>query len=169
MADVCEAVTIDGGLLVGHDGSSGAQEALVWAADLAGRTGSTLHVLRAWSMPTAPRPSSREPGFVPPLADYEQAVRDDLDRCVAAAELDPAVRVRTHVVHRPASEALMGAAEGADLLVVGARGLGGFAGLLLGSISDQCIRHAPCPVVVVRTGTGRPAAGGPGASDPATA
>ncbi|MGY1731706.1 universal stress protein [Geodermatophilus sp. SYSU D01045] len=151
-------MTIDGGVLVGHDGSAGAQEALVWAAGLAGRTGLPLHVLRAWSLTTAPRPSTWAPGYVPPLEDSERAVRDDLERCVAAAGLDPAVPVRTHTVHGPVARALVQAAGGADLLVVGARGGGGFAGLLVGSTSDQVVHHAPCPVTVVRTGTGRPSA-----------
>jgi nucleotide-binding universal stress UspA family protein len=155
VAEVCQSVTIDGGVLVGHDGSTGAQEALRWAAGLAGRTGLELHVLRAWSLSTAPRPSSWEPGYVPPLADFEQAVREHLAGCLADAGLDASVRAHAHVVHRPATEALLATAAGADLLVVGARGHGGFAGLLLGSTSDQLVHHAPCPVTVVRTGTGQ--------------
>lgn len=155
MADVCEGLTVDGGVLVGHDGSDGAQHALLWGAALAVRAGLPLHVVRAWSMVTAPRPATWEPGYVPPLTDYEKAVLTDLDASVAAAQLDSSVHVGVHVVHAPPAKAVIGAAAGADLLVVGARGLGGFAGLLLGSVSEQCVRHAPCPVTVVRRDAGR--------------
>ncbi len=150
--DVSEVVRIDGGIVVGHDGSKSAQEALAWAAALAGRADLDLHVVRAWAMMTAPQPSTWEPGFVPPLVDYEKAVFDELTAHVKAAHLDPAVRVTCHVVHKSPSQGLMKAAEGADLMVVGARGRGGFAGLLLGSVSDQLVHHAPCPVTVIRTG-----------------
>jgi nucleotide-binding universal stress UspA family protein len=57
-----------------------------------------------------------------------------------------------HVVHAPPAKALLTAAKTADLLVVGTRGLGGFERLLLGSVAEQCIRHAACSVLVVRTG-----------------
>ncbi|MCW2701421.1 MAG: putative universal stress protein [Blastococcus sp.] len=156
MIEVCETVNIDGGVLVGHDGSTCAQEALVWAARLAGRAGLDLHVVRAWGLTTAPRPATWKPGFVPPMTEYEQAVRDELDAHVTVAALEPSVRVRTHVLHRPPVKGLIEAAKSADLLVVGARGGGGFAGLLLGSVSDQCVHHAPCPVTVVRTGADGP-------------
>jgi nucleotide-binding universal stress UspA family protein len=150
--DVTEVVHLDGGILVGHDGSKCAQEALGWAARLAGRADMDLHVLRAWSMITAPRPGSWSPGYVPPLGEYEQAVHDELTAHVAAARLDPAVRVTCHVLHSAPAPGMIAAAAGADLLVVGARGRGGFAGLLLGSVSDQIVHHAPCPVTVVRAG-----------------
>jgi nucleotide-binding universal stress UspA family protein len=156
VADVCEAVEIDGGVLIGHDGSECAQQALTWAAGLAGRAGLDLHVVRAWGMTSAPRPASWEAGFVPPLSDFEQAVREEVAACVAAAKLPPSVRVHIHALHRPPARGLIEAAKGADLLVVGARGRGGFSGLLLGSVSDQCVHHAPCPVTVVRTGAARP-------------
>jgi nucleotide-binding universal stress UspA family protein len=150
--DVTEAVQIEGGILVGHDGSKCAQEALGWAARLAARADMDLHVLRAWSMMSAPQPKSWSPGYVPPLEEYEQAVHDELTRHVAAAGLDPAVRVTCHVAHTSAAQAMIAAGAGADLLVVGARGRGGFAGLLLGSTSDQVVHHAPCPVTVIRPG-----------------
>jgi len=156
MDEVCEAVRVEGGIVVGHDGSKCAQEALVWAGRLARRADLELHVVRAWAITTAPQPSSWTPGYVPPLPEWEGAVYDELTSHVKAAGLDPAVRVTCHVVHKSPVQALMSAAEGANLLVVGARGRGGFRGLLLGSVSDQLVHHAPCPVTVVRTGaTGR--------------
>jgi len=154
--EVAETVQLDGGVVVAHDGSRSAQEALAWAGRLAARADLDLHVVRAWAMTTAPQPSTWTPGYVPPLADYEKAVREELEAHVAVAGLDPDCRVTCHVVHRPPAQALMQAAENASLLVMGPRGRGGFSGLLLGSVSDKLVHHAPCPVTVVRTGaTGR--------------
>jgi len=154
--DVREVVTVEGGIVVGHDGSKCAQDALQWAGRLARRADIDLHVVRAWSMMSAPQPSNWTPGYVPPLPDWEQAVLDELTRHVKAAGLDPAVRVTCHAVHDKAAPGLIGAAQNAHLLVLGARGRGGFRGLLLGSTSDQLVHHAPCPVTVVRSGaTGR--------------
>ena len=155
MDDVRESVTIDGGILVGHDGSECAQDAVRWAGWLAARAELHLHVLRAWAMTSAPRPSTWEPGYVPPITDWEKAVHDELTAHVRAAKLDPKVGVTCHTVHRSPAKGLIAAAAGADLVVVGARGRGGFRGLLLGSTSDQVVHHAPCPVTVIRTGTAK--------------
>ena len=156
MEDVSEAVHVEGGIVFGHDGSKCAQEALRWAGRLALRADLDLHVVRSWAMMTAPKPSTWQAGYVPPLSDWEKAVLEELEGHVAAAGLDPEVRVSCHVVHKAPAQALMAAAEGASLLVVGARGRGGFAGLRLGSVGGQLVHHAPCPVTVVRTGaTGR--------------
>jgi nucleotide-binding universal stress UspA family protein len=154
--EVRETVEISGGILVGHDGSQCAQDAVSWAGALAARADLDLHVVRAWSMTTAPRPSTWAPGYVPPLEDFQQAVHDELSAHVAAAGLPASVRVTCHVVHRPPARGLIEAAKGASMLVVGARGRGGFTGLLLGSVSDQAVHHAPCPVTVIRTGASAP-------------
>ena len=61
MADVVNEVTVEGGLLVGHDGSAAASEAVRWAAGLAGELGEPLHVLRAWALLNAPQPASKSP------------------------------------------------------------------------------------------------------------
>jgi nucleotide-binding universal stress UspA family protein len=146
---VVERVSIDGGILVGHDGSENAAVALRAAADMAKRYGRTLHVVRTWAMSTAPRPETWTPGFVPPLCDYETAVMKGLTEDVKAAGLTPGDDVVLHVVHGPAALRLIEASVSADLLVVAHRGRGGFAGLGWGSVTDQCIRRARCPVVVV--------------------
>jgi nucleotide-binding universal stress UspA family protein len=76
---------------------------------------------------------------------------ESLDKAVAAArQADEAVEIRLHVVEQSPAQALLAAAKGAELLVVGSRGHGGFAGMLLGSVSQHCVQHAPCPVLVMR-------------------
>jgi nucleotide-binding universal stress UspA family protein len=64
----------------------------------------------------------------------------------------PDVEIRRVVKKGRAADTLMTAAEGADMLVVGNRGRGGFAGLRLGSVSQSIAHHSPCPLVIVRTG-----------------
>ena len=83
---------------------------------------------------------------------FDEVAREGLDRAVDAA-LDaaetPSPRVERLVVQGDAARALLDVSSGADLVVVGSRGRGGFTGLLLGSVSQQCATHARCPVVVV--------------------
>ncbi|WP_254781140.1 universal stress protein [Modestobacter sp. DSM 44400] len=151
-SDVSIRAEVGGGVVVGHDGSSCSSEALVWAARLAERADWRLHVVRSWRMTSAPRPPTWRVGYVPPMADYEQAVLDDLRSDVAAAlGPDRAASVICHAVHAAPVRALIEAGRGAELVVVGSRGRGGFSGLLLGSVTDQVVHHSPCPVTVVRT------------------
>ncbi len=146
----------DGGIVVGVDGSACARAALAWAGRLAGRAGLPLLVVRGWSLTTAPRPASWEPAYVPPVADYEAAVYQALAADVAAAGLPAGVGVECRAVHRAPVDALVAAAEGAGLLVVGARGRGGARGRLLGSVATSVLRAAGCPVTVVRPSGTRP-------------
>src|SRR3954454_20304874 len=90
---VTRVADVPGGILVGHDGSTCAQEALQWAARLAARAGFPLHVLRAWKITTAPRPATWAPGYVPPFEDFEKAVPGDLRADVAVGRLEPAPAV----------------------------------------------------------------------------
>ncbi len=147
MTEVLEELELDGGLLVGHDGSAASGEAVRWADAHAVRLGTRLHVMRAWVITTAPRPATAEFGYVPPLADYETAVREALAADVA--ELDLTGEVEQHVVHGRSAKKLLAAATGAEMIVIGRRGEGGFRGLGFGSTADQVVRHATCPVVVV--------------------
>lgn len=143
------ATTIEGGILVGHDGSRSSSEAVAWAAGHAARLGVPLHVLRAWVLTNAPRPRTMEPGFVPPEKDFEEAVLEQLAHDVEALHLPADCTVELHAAHGQSSSKLLEAAAGVEMLVVGRRGAGGFRGLLTGSTADQVVRHSPCPVVVV--------------------
>lgn len=143
------ATTIEGGILVGHDGSRSSSEAVAWAAGHAARLGVPLHVLRAWVLTNAPRPRTMEPGFVPPEKDFEEAVLEQLARDVEALHLPADCTVELHAAHGQSSSKLLEAAARVEMLVVGRRGAGGFRGLLTGSTADQVVRHSPCPVVVV--------------------
>ena len=141
--------SIDSGILVGHDGSVAAGRAVAWAADLAVRLNLPLHVLRAWSLTSAPRPKSMEMGYVPPPEDFEEAVLDQLASDIEALALPEGCVVELHAARGQSSATLLEAAEGAEMLVVGTRGAGGFLGLGFGSTADQVVRNSPRPVVVV--------------------
>jgi nucleotide-binding universal stress UspA family protein len=151
-AGVTSEVRIDSGILVGHDGSDDASVALQWAARTAERLGVPLHVMRAWSITTAPTPPTMTGGYVPPLEDFEAAVLAALEQDLAGLGAPEGVEMHLHVVRGPATATLLHTAAHAEMLVVGRRGGGGFRGLLFGSTADQVVRHAPCPVVVVPSG-----------------
>jgi len=137
-------------IVVGTDGSEHAERALRFAADEAGRRGATVKVVTAWHVPTAVYGAGYAPIVAPSV---EEATRHAAEEVAgAAAEMLRArgLEVETSVRRAQAADALVEEADGADLLVVGSRGHGGFAGLLLGSVSQQCAHHAPCPTVIVR-------------------
>ena len=90
--EVSTSADITGGIVVGHDGSGAAGDAVRWAADLAHRLGEPLHVVRAWSLARAPKPKSLEGGFIPPQADWEAAVCEALQADLAALALPADVR-----------------------------------------------------------------------------
>ncbi|MGY1708802.1 universal stress protein [Geodermatophilus sp. SYSU D00758] len=132
-----------GRIVVGVDGSPASGEALRWAAGQARLTGGALHAVLAWHVPVTYGLTVQ--------AEPDQAAHGSrtLAACVAGAlDGEDAARVERDVVEGHPAAALLDAAEGADLLVVGRRGRGGFAGLVLGSVSRHVAAHAPCPVVV---------------------
>lgn len=137
-------------VVVGHDGSAGADDALTFALGLAGQLNLPVVVVRAWSIATAARPASWEFGYVPSFEEYSVAVHDELMQdSRAIVENYFGVQVSYHAVHAHPVKTLIALSRDARMLVVGCRGRGGLAGMLLGSVSGQCVRHAACPVLVV--------------------
>jgi nucleotide-binding universal stress UspA family protein len=136
-------------IVVGYDGSKHAERALQWAVDEAILRHARLRVVHAWLPPFVEgfpyTGAAHEPEAM------EAAGRELLDGAVQSAltgvEQPPFVE-RVVVCGSPAST-LLERSKDADLVVVGSRGLGGFRGLLLGSVSHQVVHHASCPVVVV--------------------
>ena len=137
-----------GYIVVGVDGSDCSKDALRWAARQAELTGATVDAIMAWRFPAFY-------GWAP--ADSEdldfrrfavQALADAVDEVFGGDHPD---WLRTRVAEGHAAQVLVEASAGAELLVVGSRGHGGFTGLLLGSVSTYCVHHARCPVTVIRS------------------
>lgn len=136
-------------VVVGYDGSPAARHALAWAADEAARTGRDLRVLHAlgharWGADAVPQGVTAGPGAA---AAAQRWVTEAL--AVVGREA-PEVHATGEVVEGSAPGALVRASADASLVVVGSRGRGGFASLLLGSTSTGVALHAHCPVVVVK-------------------
>ena len=139
-------------VVVGVDGSRPADEALAFALAEARRRASQLRVVTAWRVPASALAGGLGPaaGFTP--TDIETAARDALDGTIArAGAAAQGIEIETRVREGHAADVLVEESADADLLVVGSRGLGGFGGLLLGSVSQQCAHHARCPVLIIRS------------------
>jgi nucleotide-binding universal stress UspA family protein len=138
-------------VVVGVDGSEGSRRALAWAAEEAREHGATLTILGAWEVP--PVPSTPYPnlpwyGEAADLSDITEHALNEAIEAVVGTDSD--LVVERKVIQGHAASRLIQASAGADLVVVGSRGHGGFAGMLLGSVSQHVAAHAKCPVVVVR-------------------
>lgn len=140
-------------IVVGFDGSDASRAALAWAVDEAKLRNATLRVVHAWTLTPLASPSFG-PGAFPSATDIEALESASRDTLAAAVDgvtaAEPGLPVEQSLVRGGAAQALLAESEHADLLVVGSRGHGGFAELLLGSVSHQCASHASCPVVIVR-------------------
>lgn len=145
-----------GSVIVGLDGSAGARAALRWAMAEARLRKTRLRVIHVW---TFSDPGGAGYGYLGEsldafpgggLSNLHRASEDMIEHAIAdlAAEAE-GVEIEREIVEGTAADVLVGAATERDLLVVGSRGHGGFAGLLLGSVSQQCAHHARCPVVIV--------------------
>ena len=147
-------------VVVGTDGSANAGRAVAWAAAQALRTGSVLEVVTGFGS-----------GYVlTKPSDAKRAMSQVLDSAQDIAEAAaPGVVVKRKSFQGSPESLLIQEAGAADLLVVGSRGLGGFKGRLLGSVSRRCVHRAPCPVLVVRgpdDDAAGPAEGGTPAAGP---
>jgi nucleotide-binding universal stress UspA family protein len=146
---VAAEIEVDGGVLVAHDGSAQSKAAVRTAVRYAAALGKPVTAVRAWNVSTAPRPSTAAPGYMPPFEDFEAATLAALEEDLVPIRSEhPEVTIRAAVVHGNPAEKLIDASGRADLIVLGSRGHGGFAGLLLGSVSEQVVRHAACPVLI---------------------
>ncbi|MFE6054479.1 universal stress protein [Kitasatospora sp. NPDC056446] len=137
-------------IVVGVDGSPASEEALRWAVDYAKAVGGTINAIAAWEYPAFYGWAGAGVPTVETFNPEELAGKTLSETVVKVVGDDPAVRISETVAPGSATVALLEAAKGAALLVVGSRGLGGFSGVLLGSVSRHLTEHAPCPVVVVR-------------------
>lgn len=139
-------------IVVGVDGSNCAHAALEFAAGEAALRGTRLRIVCAWDIPPAIYAGGFAPGFDQETLD---AFRDNAETIVRtelaeAKRLQPSIEVEACTSEGPAAGVLLAEARDASLIVVGNRGRGGFASLLLGSVSQHVVHHAPCPVLVVR-------------------
>src|SRR5512134_208315 len=132
-------------IVVGVDGSDGALAAMRWTAEEAAQWDADVVAVQAWEF---------TPLVVATDAPIDlQQLRADtdtqLDRQVREVFGDREGRVERRVVEDLPASAVLEAAADADLVVVGSRGRGGLKGMLLGSVSQKVVHHAPCPVVVI--------------------
>lgn len=136
-------------VVVGVDGSSASQAALRWAVEDARRRGCPVDVISAWhpdyGVMIGPLPAEVFAEVTPQA--LKAAAQKVLDRAVQGFE---GVEIRRILVEGDPRDALTKASEDAELLVVGSRGRGTLAGIILGSVSLYCVHHASCPVVVIR-------------------
>ncbi|MEE6273143.1 universal stress protein [Georgenia wangjunii] len=151
MDGIVTELEVAGGVVVGDDGSACAEVAVRYAFEEAARRGAPVHVVRSWTIPTGVRPDDVPFGTTPSIVELQDGTLAETERRIAdlRAEL-PGVEAHAHAVHGRADHVLVGAARGADVLVVGSRGRGRVASALLGSVATACMRHSTVPVVVVR-------------------
>jgi nucleotide-binding universal stress UspA family protein len=137
--------------VVGVDGSPSSRTALRWAVRQANFTNGTVDAVLAWQIPMVLQSYGMAPIYVEEDGSFEENARKTIE-AVIGEEVEPAdsQRVRSLVIQGHPAQVLLDVAADADLLVVGSRGHGEFAEALLGSVSQNCVHHAPCPVLIMR-------------------
>nr|MBU6202556.1 universal stress protein [Acidobacteriota bacterium] len=133
-------------IVVGTDGSDNSVAALQWAINEAKIHDAKVDVVYTWEFPPVIDPLGVS--MLPSTEEMNASADRLLREVMRKVEVDGSI-VTSRVLRGAPSTALLAAARSADLLVIGRRGHGGFMGLLLGSVAQQVVHHAPCPVVVV--------------------
>jgi len=142
-----------GRVVVGVDGSQLSQDAAAVAYEQAALRGVGLSILHAWDSPGFDAPGAVLPTETV-LQDVEEEEQELIAETVAGLrETYPDVDVQQRLVQGRTAKVLVEASKGAELIVVGSRGRGGFASLLLGSVSHALLHHAHAPLLIVRPGT----------------
>lgn len=135
-------------IVVGIDGSENSREALDWGIQEARARQAELQVLLAWEMPLVG--GSPYTGTVFDPSALRSDAQRTVDEFIGAADTEGLAHPLQTILHPgDAASGIVQTAKGADLVVVGSRGLGGFKGLLLGSVGHYVVHKAPCPVVVI--------------------
>ncbi|WP_092627207.1 universal stress protein [Actinopolyspora mzabensis] len=144
------ATSHNGRIVVGTDGSDSAVRAALWAADEARRRSAVLRLVHGYAMP-----AKGYPRFLVPMRALRNGLRAQArtalhttSETVRAAV--PAIEIETRIVEAPPAVALLRESHGSLLTVVGSRGLGGFSGMLVGSVAMALVGHSSVPTVVVR-------------------
>jgi nucleotide-binding universal stress UspA family protein len=138
-------------IVAGVDGSPSSVSALRWAIGQAEITGAAVDAVLAWHYPVATGGYGWAPTGLATSFNFKENAEKVLAEAInTACGPGGSVPVRARVVEGNPARVLLDASDGADLLVVGSRGHGGFAEALLGSVSQHCVHHARCPVVVIR-------------------
>ena len=138
-------------IVAGVDGSPSSVSALRWAIRQAGLTGATVDAVITWHYPVSAGGYGWGPMGTGTAFDFKENAEKVLAEAISAA-CGPggSLPVHARVVEGNPAQVLLDASDGADLLVVGSRGHGGFTEALLGSVGQHCVHHARCPVVVIR-------------------
>jgi len=131
------------------DGSAPSVAALRWAVHYAELSGGAVDAVIAWQYPMAAGGLGWAPTSGLDDTDYSELAAKTLSAAVEEVAPPAGVIVRQLVVDGNPAQVILDTAQGADLLVVGNRGHGGFTDALIGSVSTRCVHHATCPVVVV--------------------
>lgn len=134
-----------GRIVVGVDGSAASLDAVGWALRQAQLTGCDLEAVTAWHVP-----AQYGSEFYAEPMDWKAIANEILDTALHEVGSESPVSITRTIAPGHPAEVLTASSAGADLLVVGTRGHGGFAGMLLGSVSEYVVAHAHCPVLVVR-------------------